>query len=106
MSSAAMTDVLTTALGLPQAFGALDYSQQVAILTPRVNLQQFSTPQGVASFVQQYLAMAQLQSGSNGSGGSSDPVLSLFDSSGSGTSSTGITLTAANFGPSSLNLVA
>ena len=109
MSSAAMTNVLTTALGLPQAFGALDYDQQVAILTPRVNLQQFSTPQGVASFVQQYLAMAQIQSGSNGTSGSSSSsssILSLFNSSGSGTSSTGITLTAANFTPSNLNLVA
>jgi hypothetical protein len=104
MSSSAMTNVLTTALGLPQAFGALDYTQQVAILTPRVDVKQFATQQGVAKFVQQYLAMAQLQSSSSSGSGSQDPILSIFNGSGSQTTSTGITLTAANFASSSLNL--
>jgi hypothetical protein len=100
MSDPALLNVVTTALGIPAAFGGLDYTQQVAILTPRVDMTQFATTAGVAKFVNQYLAMDQLNQITAGTGG--DPVLSLFssNSSSSGGSSGGFTLTAKT-----LNLV-
>ena len=105
MASKPMLDVVTTALGIPAAFGNLDYDQQVAILTPRVDMKQFSTAAGVASFVQKFLAMDQLNKTTASSSGS-DPILTLFDSSGDSTSSPGLTLTASTLSSNSLNLLA
>ena len=105
MASKPMLDVVTTALGIPAAFGNLDFDQQVAILKPRVNMSQFATVAGVASFVQKFLAMDQLNKTLASSTGS-DPILTLFNGSGDGTTSPGLTLTASNVSSNSLNLLA
>ena len=97
MADPALLDVVTTALGIPStAFGSLNFDQQVAILTPRVDLKQFQTSTGISNFVQKYLAMNEVNQSSSSSG-SSDPILSLFGSSSSSDSgtSTGLNLTAS-----------
>ncbi len=110
MSDPALLNVVTTALGIPAAFGNLTFQQQVAILTPRVNMSQFSTTAGVAKFVNQYLAMDQVNQITAGST-ASDPLLALFgnggNNSGSATTSQGITLPTSSSGSgSTVNLLA
>jgi hypothetical protein len=95
MSDPALLNVVTTALGIPAAFGALDYTQQVAILKPRVDMAQFATTAGVAKFVNQYLAMDQLNQITAGTSG--DPILTLFGNNGGsadGSGGSGLTLSA------------
>ena len=118
MADPALLNVVTTALGIPAAFGNLTFDQQVAILTPRVDMKQFQTTAGVAKFVNQYLAMDEVNqitagtSGTSSSGSTtSDPTLSLFSSSSSSdssnSSSQGLTLTASMLGAgSNLDLLA
>ena len=104
MADKPLLDVVTTALGIPAAFGSLDYDQQVAILQPRLDMSQFATASGVSSFITKYLAMDQLQQST--SGADPDPILSLFNNTGSSTSSTGLSLTTASFSSGALNLMA
>lgn len=59
MSDPTLMSVVTTALGLPSAFGELDYTQQQNILTQKLNLSQFKTTGGIQSFAEKYLAMNQ-----------------------------------------------
>jgi len=102
MSDPALLNVVTTSLGIPAAFGNLSYDQQVAILKPRVDMTQFATTAGVASMVNKYLAMDQLNQITSGATASS-PLLALFGSSGS----QGLTLNAQVLGlGGSLNLLA
>ena len=110
MSDPALLTVVRTALGLPAAFGNLTFTQQVAILKPRVDMTQFATTAGVAKFVNKYLAMDQLNQITSGTAASS-PLLTLFGNSSSGStdssSSQGLTLTAGSLGSgSTLNLLA
>jgi hypothetical protein len=105
MSDPALLDVVTTALGIPAAFGNLDFDQQVAILTPRVDMTQFATADGVNKFINKYLAMDELNQVTSGNAASS-PLLALFGNN-NGTVQQGITLTAQSFGSgSTLNLLA
>jgi Protein of unknown function (DUF1217) len=104
MADKPLLNVLTTALGIPSAFGALDYNQQIAILKPRVDMKQFATAAGVAKFVQKYLAMDQINQGQ--SSGSSASLAPLFQNSGASGSSGGLTLTAQTLGRKTLNLFA
>ena len=109
MSDKALLSVVTGALGLPSTFGNLSFTQQVAILKPRVDMTQFATTAGVAKFVNKYLAMDQLNQITSGAAASS-PLLALFgnssSSSGTGGSSSGLTLTASSFTSGRLNLLA
>jgi hypothetical protein len=107
MSDPALLNVVTTSLGIPAAFGNLSYDQQVAILKPRLDMTQFATDAGVASMVNKYLAMDQLNQITSGAAASS-PLLALFgNSNGNSSSNQGLTLTAQSFGSgSSLNLLA
>ena len=97
MADPALLDVVTTALGIPAAFKGLDYTQQVAILAPRVDMTQFATAAGVGKFVDKYLAMDQLNQVTAGT--AANPILALFSGGGSGNSdggggSPGLTLSA------------
>jgi hypothetical protein len=107
MSDPALLNVVTTALGIPSSFGNLSFQQQVNILTPRVDMKQFSTTAGVATFVNKYLAMDQINQ-ITAANAASDPLLALFGSgSSSSSSSSGLTLTASSFGAgSTVNLLA
>jgi hypothetical protein len=78
MSDKPLLDVVRTALGIPDAFSNLDYGQQVAILTPRVDMKQFATAEGVAKFVTKYLVMDQLKQSQEAAG--SNSLLSLLPS--------------------------
>jgi len=91
MSDPAMLDVVTTALGIPAAFKGLDYSQQVAILAPRLDMTQFATAAGVGKFVDKYLVMDQLNQVT--SGAAANPLMALFGGNGDGGGG-GLTLTA------------
>jgi hypothetical protein len=104
MADKPLLDVVTTALGIPSAFGALDYDQQVAILQPRVDMTQLATAAGVAKFVEKYLAMDQIKQGQANT--SANSFVSLFQSSGTSGSSSGLTLTAQTLGSGALNLFA
>ena len=108
MANAKLLSVVTTALGMGSYFGALDYDQQVSLLTQKVNLKTMTSPAGIKQTSEQYLiskaASASTQptglvallagdatsstdllslingasSPSSGSSGSSDPLLGLF----------------------------
>jgi hypothetical protein len=104
MADKPLLDVVTTALGIPSAFGALDYNQQVAILKPRIDMTQLATSAGVAKFVEKYLAMDQIKQGQANT--SAHSLVSLFQSSSAGGSSGGLTLTAQTLGSGALNLFA
>jgi hypothetical protein len=120
MANPTLLSVVTGALGIPQAFGNLSFSQQVSMLTPLVNMKQFSTAAGVAAFVNKYIDMSEVNQASttssttsSGSSGGS-PLTALFSSAvangnggnGSGVSQ-GLTITASMFGAgSTLNLLA
>jgi hypothetical protein len=101
MADKPLLDVVRTALGIPDAFSNLDYDQQVAILTPRVDMKQFATADGVAKFIGKYLVMDQLRQSQAAS--ASDPMLSLFSGSGDG-SPQGLSLDGSSSG-ASLNLI-
>ena len=108
MSDPRLLSVVTTGLGMGSYFGALDFNQQVRILTQKVDLKTATTPAGIKRSAEQYLiakaatvstaptGMAALLAGvttsssdllslinggsiSTSAGGSSgDPILSLF----------------------------
>lgn len=94
MADKPLLDVVTTALGIPSSFGSLNYDQQVAILKPRVDMKQFATKAGVASFITKFLAMDQLRQVQ--SANASSPLLSLFAGKGgsAGQGNRGINLLA------------
>jgi hypothetical protein len=105
MSDKALLDVVTTALGIPSAFGNLSFDQQVAILKPRVDMTQFATADGVNKFISKYLAMDQLNQVTSGAAAAS-PLLALFGNK-NGNIQQGVTLTAQSFASgNSLNLLA
>lgn len=85
MADKALLDVVRTALGIPDSFSNLDYTQQKTILAARVDMRQFATPEGVARFVNKYLVMEQLKQSQAAS--ASDPMLSLFSGGREGRSS-------------------
>lgn len=103
MADPALLDVVRVAVGLPKEFGNLDYDHQVAILTARVDMKQFATAEGVAGFVQKYLAMDQLNGAPGGGGG--DPLTSLFATQKRNSDGTGADITASLITPGSLNLI-
>ena len=103
MSDPALLNVVTTAWGIPKAFGNLEFTQQVAILKPRIDMTQFATDAGVAKFVNKYLSLDALNQVTSGNTASS-PLLTLF---GKSSSSHGLTLTANLLSPGrSVNLLA
>jgi hypothetical protein len=122
MADPTLLSVVTGALGIPSAFGNLSFTQQVSMLKPLVDMKQFSTAAGVASFVNKYIAMSEVNDANSGATGSSSSspgstVASLFSSavatgntlngSGVGSTSSGLTLSASMFGNgSNLNFLA
>lgn len=82
MSDTALTTVVKGALGLPSAFGLLDYERQRDILAKRIDPTTFTDAKAMGKLVQRYL----VQAGDNG-GTSSNPVLSLFSGSASSSQS-------------------
>lgn len=85
MSDTALVTVAQGALGLPSQFGLLDYSQQKAILTKRLDPATFTDPKAMNKLIQRYLVQAGGSSAStdwrttllSGSGGSGLPGFSL-----------------------------
>ncbi|MCQ8279633.1 DUF1217 domain-containing protein [Acetobacteraceae bacterium KSS8] len=55
MSNARLLKVVTTSLGMGNYFGSLDYTQQVAILTNKINIAQMTSPDGIKKTSLQYL---------------------------------------------------
>jgi hypothetical protein len=121
MANSTLLSVVTGALGIPAAFGNLSFSQQEAMLKPLVNMKQFATAAGVASFVNKYVDMSEVNqssgstSSSSSTSSSTNTITTLFSSvvstgaaeAGSGDSTSGLTLSASMFGNgSTLNLLA
>jgi hypothetical protein len=102
MADPALLNVVRVASGLPTAFGNLDYTQQVAMLSSRVDMKQFSTPAGVADYIQKYFAMDQLNGTASGTG-FADPLMALFGNGSSDGSSSDST--ASLVSAKSLNLI-
>ncbi|MFT8419485.1 MAG: DUF1217 domain-containing protein [Acetobacter sp.] len=96
MSDPILLKVAETVSGYnPDQFGALDYDQQVRILSKKVDLTKLSTPKQIQQYAEQYLAMLQINPQTPDTpasmldlfgGSSDDDILSLFgdDSSTSG----------------------
>ncbi|ACI53174.1 conserved hypothetical protein [Gluconacetobacter diazotrophicus PA1 5] len=93
MSNATLLKVVETVSGFnPDQFGALDYPEQVRLLQNKVDLSDFSTPEGVQKYAEQYLAMLQINPQTP------DTPITMMDLFGGGTNSNGI---LALFGSSS-----
>ncbi len=73
MSDSTLTTVVRVAAGLPTAFGELDYSQQVPILSKAVDVSKLGNPHYVDTLVQQYLAQNTDTGSTNATG-----IVSLF----------------------------
>ncbi|OUJ12202.1 DUF1217 domain-containing protein [Acetobacter okinawensis] len=95
MSDPTLLKVAETVSGYdPDQFGALDYDQQVRLLSKKVDLTKLSTPKQIQQYAEQYLAMLQINPQTPDTpasmldlfgGSSDDDILSLFgDSSSSG----------------------
>ncbi|GAA3669268.1 MULTISPECIES: DUF1217 domain-containing protein [Acetobacter] len=95
MSDPTLLKVAETVSGYdPDQFGALDYDQQVRLLSKKVDLSKLSTPKQIQQYAEQYLAMLQINPQTPDTpasmldlfgGSSDDDILSLFggdDSSG------------------------
>ncbi len=55
MSNAKLLSVVTTSLGMGSYFGALDYDQQVRILTAKVDIKSMTSTAGIQKTAEQYL---------------------------------------------------
>ena len=55
MSNAKLLSVVTTSLGMGSYFGALDYDQQVSILTAKVDIKSMTSKAGIQKTAEQYL---------------------------------------------------
>jgi hypothetical protein len=92
MSDPTQLNVVETVSGLdPMQFGALDFTQQQAILTKAIDLSSFSTPAGIRRYTEQYLAMTAANPPSSAPTysvatlfGASDGSTSLFSIIGTG----------------------
>lgn len=104
MSDSKLLKVVETVSGYnPTEFGALDYDQQKRMLTSKVNLSDFSTPEKIQKYAERYLTTLQItpqpidapvtMMSLYGSDGSTNTTLSLF-----GISSSGTSLVSALFG--------
>ncbi|MFH7811817.1 MULTISPECIES: DUF1217 domain-containing protein [Acetobacter] len=95
MSDPILLTVAETVSGYdPDQFGALDYDQQVRLLSKKVDFSKLSTPKQIQQYAEQYLAMLQINPQTPDTpasmldlfgGSSDDDILSLFggdDSSG------------------------
>ncbi|MCP1228212.1 DUF1217 domain-containing protein [Acetobacter fabarum] len=95
MSDPTLLKVAETVSGYdPDQFGALDYDQQVRLLSKKVDFSKLSTPKQIQQYAEQYLAMLQINPQTPDTpasmldlfgGSSDDDILSLFggdDSSG------------------------
>ena len=76
MTDKAMTAVVRGALGLPDSFGLLDFDQQKAMLTRRVDFAALQDPKAVVKLAQRYLVLAVPAAET------SNAVTALFSSSG------------------------
>jgi hypothetical protein len=87
MSNNALLQVVRVGLGLPDSFGLQTYDQQKAMLTKRLgDLKQFQDPAYVDRFAQRYLINNEQQQGT-----STDPIVSLFGGTGSGSATIDLT---------------
>jgi hypothetical protein len=85
MSDSTLLGVAETALGLPMQFGLLSYSQQVGILSQKLNLKNFQSTSYVNQFVQKYLVMNQESSASSAT---TSPAVNLIGASSMSSSTT------------------
>ncbi len=92
MSDPTLLTVAETVSGYdPDQFGALDYDQQVRLLSKSVDLSKLSTPKQIQQYAEQYLAMLQINPQTPdtpasmldlfGGDSSDDGILALFGSS-------------------------
>ncbi|GBR54578.1 hypothetical protein AA106555_1726 [Neokomagataea thailandica NBRC 106555] len=101
MADPKLLKVAVTVAGFdPTQFGALDYPEQQRLLSAKLDLKQFSTPQNTQKFAQRYLATLQIRPEKTstpasmltlyGAGGGSNTILSLFGADSGSTSSTSL----------------
>lgn len=97
MADPKLLNVVETVSGFDSTqFGALDYDEQVRLLTPKINMKDFSSPAGIQRYAQRYLAMLQVNPQPTstpattlslyGASGGSAGILSLFGQSGGASS--------------------
>lgn len=94
MGDARLLNVVETVSGFdPSQFGALDYDEQVRLLTGKVDLSDFSSPAKIKRYAEQYLTLLQIHPQATttpasmlslyGASGQGDGILGLFGDSGS-----------------------
>ncbi|QEO16903.1 DUF1217 domain-containing protein [Acetobacter vaccinii] len=97
MSDSKLLKVVVTVSGYdPDQFGALDYDQQVRMLSKTFDINDFSSDKKIQQYAERYLAMLQINPQTTdkpatmmdlfGGDGDSNSILALFDSSSSSTS--------------------
>lgn len=64
----ALTQVVRTALGIPQAMAGLDVDKQVEFLERRMNIEDFQDPAKVKKFVSRFAVMHDIETGGANSG--------------------------------------
>jgi Zn-dependent M16 (insulinase) family peptidase len=83
-----LADVIQTVLGLPEAFGALNVTQQVQVLSSRMNIADFQNPTKLSALLDQFVAMSQSQA----QGTSQSAAVQLLNSSSSSNGIINLTL--------------
>ena len=83
----ALSQVVRTALGLPEAVAGVDIDRQVEILDERLDYESFKDPDELQRFLTRFTSLWDARSGA-----SSDPVLALFGSGAGGRPSVSIEL--------------
>lgn len=92
MSDSKLLNVVETAEGFdPDTFGALDYDQQVRMLSAKVNMNDFSSAENIQKYAEKYLVMLQINPQTTddpatmldlfGGDDSDDGILALFGGS-------------------------
>ena len=79
LANPTLSKVARVALGLPDQFAALEFDQQKTRLSKSIDLKKFKDPAHVEKFIQRFLVMSDMKSG-----GTSNPVLGLFNPGGGG----------------------
>ena len=83
-----LADVIQTVLGLPEAFGALNITQQAQVFSSRMNITDFQNPTKLSKLLNEFVAMSSSQS----STAPSSVAVQLLNSSSSGNGIINLTL--------------
>jgi hypothetical protein len=91
LADAALSKVVRTVLGLPDAFAAVDIDRQAAVLDERIDVASFKDPEALSRFLTRFTASWDSTQSS-----ASDPVLQLFSGGRNATVSVDLAMTLSS----------